>query len=253
MLLCAIALLVSIAIVCAVNRREIRRGGAAAAREAAEPLGSEGAFQLLARDRYLFWIAILVVTLNIVNANGEYVIRQLLENDSIARFGVGAASDALRSRYLGVQMGNYQAWYNAVALVVQLLLVSRIMRHAGVRAALFILPCISLAGYSTAALVPALVLVRVMKVAENSVDYSLQNTANRALFLPTSREAKYKAQAAVEAFCKRFGDVISSGLVFTVARLGAGLRTMCVLSVALAVAWLWAATRIAKEHRKRTI
>jgi AAA family ATP:ADP antiporter len=253
MLLCAIALLVSIAIVCAVNRREIRRGGAAAAREAAEPLGSEGAFQLLARDRYLFWIAILVVTLNIVNANGEYVIRQLLENDSIARFGVGAASDALRSRYLGVQMGNYQAWYNAVALVVQLLLVSRIMRHAGVRAALFILPCISLAGYSTAALVPALVLVRVMKVAENSVDYSLQNTANRALFLPTSREAKYKAQAAVEAFCKRFGDVISSGLVFMVARLGAGPRTMCVLSVALAVAWLWAATRIAKEHRKRTI
>jgi AAA family ATP:ADP antiporter len=118
-----------------------------------------------------------------------------------------------------------------------------------VRACLFILPCISLAGYSAIAIAPLLSLVRIVKVTENSVDYSLQNTINQALFLPTSREAKYKAKAAVDTFCKRFGDVLTAVLVKT----GADLRAICAFSVALALAWLWSATRIAKEHRKRTV
>lgn len=249
MLLCAIALLVSIGIVAAVNRREIRREDAESAREAEQPLGREGGFELLARDRYLFWIAILAIALNLVNSCGEYVIRQLLQDESILRYGHAAASVALRQRYIATFMGDYLTWYNAAALVSQLLLVSRLMRYAGVRACLFILPCISLAGYTAIAIAPLLSLVRAVKVAENSVDYSLQNTINQALFLPTSREAKYKAKAAVDTFCKRFGDVLTAGVV----RTGAGLRSICAFSAVLSLVWLWSATRIAKEHRKRTM
>ena len=168
---------------------------------------------------------------------------------SILRYGAAAASLAQRQNYIKVFMSDYLTWYNAVALVSQLLLVSRLMRYAGVRASLFILPCISLAGYSAAFIAPALGLMRVVKVAENSVDYSLQNTVNQALFLPTSREAKYKAKAAVDTFCKRFGDMAAAVVV----RTGAGLRAICAFSVVLALAWLWSAMRIAKEHRKRTV
>ena len=48
------------------------------------------------------------------------------------------------------------------------------------------------------------------KIAENATDYSLQNTLRRALFLPTSREAKYKALQAVETFFWRAGDMLSA-------------------------------------------
>jgi AAA family ATP:ADP antiporter len=249
MLLCAIALLISIAIVVAVNRREIGREDAASAREAEEPLGREGGFQLLARDRYLFWIAMLAIALNVVNSCGEYVVRQLLQDRSLLLYGSAAASRVLRQSYIGVFMGDYVTWYNAAALVLQLMVVSRLMRYAGVRACLFVLPCISLAGYSALAIAPLLSLVRAVKVAENSVDYSLQNTVAQALFLPTSREAKYKAKAAVDTFCKRFGDVLGAVVVST----GAGLRAICGFSAMLALAWLWFASRIAKEHRKRTV
>ena len=66
-------------------------------------------------------------------------------------------------------------------------------------------------------LVPLLGLVRWGKTLENATDYSLQNTVRQALFLPTSREAKYKAKAAIDTFFMRFGDVLQAGLV----RLGA--------------------------------
>ncbi len=39
-----------------------------------------------------------------------------------------------------------------------------------------------------------------------------QRTAVQALVLPTSREAKYKAKAAIGAFFKRFGDVLQGAL-----------------------------------------
>jgi len=54
----------------------------------------------------------------------------------------------------------------------------------------------------------------VLKITDNSSDYSIQNTARQTLFLPTSREAKYKAKAAIDAFFMRFGDVLQAGIVY---------------------------------------
>ena len=253
MLLAAILLLLSVAITFVVDRREIQRGGAEAAREASQPLGAEGGFQLLLRDRYLLWIAVLTVLLNWVNTSGEYVLYKLLLNESILRFGEAAAGGQQGQRFIGQFTGEYLAWASAVGLLSQLLLVSRLIRYAGIRKSLFVMPCISLAGYSLAAAAPVLVLVRVLKIAENSTDYSLQNTVRQALWLPTTREAKYKAKAAVDTFCWRTGDVLAAGVVFVATSTGAGLQAVASFSVALVLAWLWAASRIAKEHRKRTV
>ena len=82
---------------------------------------------------------------------------------------------------------------------------------------MYILPAISLMSYSMFGLVPMLGLIRWAKTFENATDYSLQNTVRQALFLPTSREAKYKAKAAIDTFFMRFGDVLQAGMV----RLGA--------------------------------
>jgi AAA family ATP:ADP antiporter len=54
------------------SRRERSRGSHAAN----EPLGPEGGFELIARDRYLFWIAVLIVLLNVVNTTGQYVLNR---------------------------------------------------------------------------------------------------------------------------------------------------------------------------------
>jgi AAA family ATP:ADP antiporter len=89
-------------------------------------------------------------------------------------------------------------------------------------------------------------------VIENGTDYSIMNTVRQALWLPTTREAKYKAKAAIDTFCVRGGDVVQAGIVFAGAALGAGIVGFAWLNVALTVAWLGAASRVFVEHRKRT-
>ena len=45
--------------------------------------------------------------------------------------------------------------------------------------------------------------MRWIKTAENATDYSMMNTARQLLWLPTSREEKYKAKQAIDTFFVR--------------------------------------------------
>jgi AAA family ATP:ADP antiporter len=140
-----------------------------------------------------------------------------------------------------------------LGLLLQLFATSRALRFLGVRGSLFILPVIALINYSVIAVVPILAIVRLGKILENSTDYSIQNTLRHALFLPTSREAKYKAKAVIDTFCTRIGDVLQAVVVFGGTALGVGAGGFSWLNVGLTAAWLAVATQIAKEHRRKTV
>jgi ATP:ADP antiporter, AAA family len=78
-----------------------------------------------------------------------------------------------------------------------------------------------------------------VKMAENSLDYSVQNTTRNALYLPTSREAKYKAKQANDTFFVRVGDVFSAGLVFAgTTWLGFKQGQFALTNVVLVLIWI---------------
>jgi AAA family ATP:ADP antiporter len=133
--------------------------------------------------------------------------------------------------------------------VLQTLVTSRIFRLIGVRGALFVLPTLALISYTVLALLPVLAVVRWTKILENSTDYSIMNTVRHALWLPISREAKYKAKAAIDTFCMRGGDVLQAGIVFIGSSLGAGIAGFSWLNVGLTIVWLLAGSRIYIKHR----
>ena len=99
-------------------------------------------------------------------------------------------------------------------MVLQLFVVSRVVRYLGVPVALRILPLVAFGSYFVAALIPSLAIVRWVKTAERSVDYSLQNTVAQMLYLPTTREEKYKAKQVTDTFAVRAGDVLAAATVF---------------------------------------
>lgn len=246
MIVAAVVLLVCLSIVLAVNAREKRAAAPEVARESDEPLGKAGGFELIFRDRYLFWIAALIVLLNVVNTIGEYTLGKLI----VAEAGRAGGDPKV---FISGFYGGFYTVVNFLGLALQALATSRVFRYAGVRGALFILPVLALISYSVLAVAPILAVVRVTKILENSTDYSIMNTVRQALWLPTTREAKYKAKAAVDTFFTRGGDVLQAGVVYVGVALGAGITGFAWFNVALTALWLFAAGRIAAEHRKRTV
>jgi AAA family ATP:ADP antiporter len=253
MVTAAVMLAITTLISVIVNRREAASAEPAAAKAADQPLGREGGFELVLKDRYLLWIMLLVVILNVVNTTGEFLLRSVVETRAEALSTTGADPVAAQQAFVGSFYGSFYGWVNLLGFLLQLFVASRAIRFLGVRGSLFILPVLAFVNYSIIAVVPLLAVIRIGKILENGTDYSIQNTVRQALFLPTSREAKYKAKAAIDAFGQRAGDVLQAGMVLGGTSIGLGAAAFAWINVALTAAWLGIAGQIAREHRKRTV
>jgi AAA family ATP:ADP antiporter len=279
MLVAAGGLAVSIALYRIADRRERmrdRRAPAIAPGQPAPPAAArepamtrKGGFALVIKDRYLRLLAAMLVIATVINSTGEYVIGKMATDRAkqvaaeVAPAPAAAAAppaapsskppstvDSAQGRYLESFYSDYYALVNLLSFALQALVVTRLLTWLGIRRALFVMPLIVLGGWAAVGLFVNVTMVRVEKTAENSLDYSLHNTLRHALFLPTDRDRKYKAKAAIDTFFFRMGDVIAGlGIVFLfVEVLGLGVRAFAALNVVLAVCWLALAAGAGRMH-----
>jgi len=226
------------------------------------PLGRQGGFQLVLAERYILLIALMLILSNLVNTMGEYILSNGVKLHAAAAIPDTAHAEiadaaarikaitADRRELINDFYSSFNSWMNGIALVVQLFLVSRIIKYAGVRVALFVLPFVALTGYGMIGLIGGFGLLRVAKIAENATDYSLQNTVRHALWLPTTREAKYKAKSAVDTFFVRLGDAVAAGLVFVgLHHLGLSARDFALVNVAVIGLWIAVCVALARRHK----
>jgi AAA family ATP:ADP antiporter len=252
MLISAAGLVVPVALTIVVHRRERRTSTDVSAEVAEKPLEGSGGFQLVIRERYLLLIALMVLLFSLVNTLGGFILNSLIEADAANRVASGLAGGLSERDLIGATVGRIQTSVNVLAFLLQAFVVSRIFKYVGVRMALFILPVLAFGGYSLMAFLPILSVVAWAKIIENSSDYSIQNTTRHALFLPTSREAKYKAKQAIDSFFVRSGDLLQAVVVLIGTALAFGTRHYAMLNIGFIVLWILVAIGIAREHRKLT-
>jgi AAA family ATP:ADP antiporter len=204
--------------------------------------GGRNGFALVMESKYLRLIALLLVLLNIVNTTGEYILANLVTEH--ARTVVTNGSKEALEAYIGEFYGSYFFWVNIVSVTAQALLVSRVARLRGLAGVVLALPIVAFGAYAITAIGASMAIVRWIKTAENAADYSFMNTAKQMLWLPTTREQKYKGKQAIDTFFVRFGDMLAAGVVFvgtnvlTLSSSGFALTNVVLVVGGLVVAWL---------------
>jgi AAA family ATP:ADP antiporter len=213
-----------------------------------EPLSEQSAWRLLARDKYLWFIAGMAIFLNWVNSSGEYLLDRtlLVAAKDAALHGMTART------FVGAFKADYFVWYNSIGVGLQLFAVARILKLVGVRRALLVMPTFALAAYGAAVFFPVLAVMRVVKIGENALQYSLQDTTRHALFLVTSRVEKFVGKTAVDTIAVRLGAIMSGLMVFVGTRLGWSLSTFAAINVGLAAIWIGFVLLIGREHQRRS-
>ena len=248
MQLAAVLLLGHLALYGVVNRREAASAGGA---DEGQTLQSGGGFGLVFRNPYLLLIAALLVLLNIVNTTGEYVLGRSVVEQAAALAAAEPAFD--EAAFIGGFYGSFFFWVNVATILIQAFLVSRIVKYMGMAGALFALPVVALGTYGLVAAGAGFALLRRAKTAENSTDYSVMNTAKQMLWLPTTREEKYKAKQAIDTFFVRAGDVLSAGLVFAGTQwLALDVAGFGKANVVLVFVWLGVALLLLRRYRSLT-
>lgn len=232
------------------------------------------AFGLLKDHKYLGYIAMLVLVLNLVNTTGEFMLGDLITDASeqsveaaVAEATATGTHLIFRGRDLGdpssreaqedfarSTIGNLWASFfrgvNLLGMFLQLFVVGRLVKLGGVRAGLFWLPIVALGTYGLVVVLPILQYVRIGKTFENASDYSINKTTLQMLFLPTSRDVKYKAKQAIDSFFHRLGDVCSAVVVFVGTALSFDARGYAVVNLLFICGWIFLVRGIVREHRE---
>jgi AAA family ATP:ADP antiporter len=239
----------------AVALRERSAPEANAAQEPASadksPESKAGGFGLVLKSPYLLAIALLALILNFANSNGEYMLGKLVKAAATDAVEQGTLAPDQIGTFIGHAYADFFFYVNVLGVFMQAVVVSRVVKHAGLGAALLVLPIISLSLGVATLILPVLIIVQIGKTLENATDYSLNNTARQMLWLPTSPATKYKAKQAVDTFFVRLGDVSSALLVYVGASLFAwSVRGFAVVNVVLGALWIVLAIRIIVQHRK---
>ena len=170
-------------------------------------------FQMVASERYLMLLAAFVIMLNLVNTTGEFLLASILET----MYEQGSAAGTIgtdKGTYVGRFYSSFYFVVNLLGVLIQFFAVSRLLRHAGFSVAFVLTPLVVFLGYASLAILPIIAWFRYFKMAENSMDYSLQNTARQMLYLPLSRQEKYEGRAVIDSFGQRVGDLLQAGLIF---------------------------------------
>lgn len=217
------------------------------------PPGKGGAFAMVFSDRYLTYIAIFTLLFTFANSNGEYVVSALVSEYADSAAAAGELGGLSKGEFIGKFYGDFYFYVNVLGVVAQTFLVSRLVKWWGLAGAMFVLPVIVFASWTTIAFLPVLAVVRVGKTVENAVDYSINNTVRQMLWLPTSPEAKYRAKQAVDTFFVRMGDVAAALLVALLVRvLGWSIAGFAAVNIVLALALIVVARVIVSRNRALT-
>ncbi len=207
------------------------------------------AFAMVFRTRYLLLMALMLLVANWINATGEYILGSIVKDNASKMIAAGSAPGLTEGQIIGDFYAKYFSLVNVTGLILQLFVVSRIVKYKGVAWAVMVLPVLSFGVYNVLMFVPVLSAVLTAKVIENSTDYSLNNSVRNMLFLPCTYEQKFAAKQAIDSFFVRMGDVLSAALVFVGTAVALPPRGFAAVNAALAVVALFLAWRVGRHYK----
>jgi AAA family ATP:ADP antiporter len=258
LLVATVPLFVSIALTRIVANRETR-GAASPPPETQRDKRLASLFdgaRLVLLSRFLLAAALVTLFTNWVNTNGENllfrVVQEALTEQAVTQ-GLTGDLEVLEYTRDGTTAfyGNFFFWVNILALLLQAFVASRLLKYGGFASIALLLPVIALLSYTVMALLPVLAVVKMMKVAENATDYSINNTARQVLWLPVSSEMKFRGKPAIDTLYVRLGDGLAAVTVLVgVQILALSTASFFIFNATLVIGWLAFTLMMIREHRK---
>ncbi|MBN1653675.1 MAG: MFS transporter [Deltaproteobacteria bacterium] len=187
--------------------------------------------ELVARSRYMLAIVGIVGIYEMVSTIMDYQFSETV-------------SHYLQGDAIGQQFAVVYSITNGVALFVQLFVTSHVMKQHGIKVALLVLPVAVFLGSFAFIALPVLWIGSLLNTADNAFSYSINQSAKESLYVPASRQEKYKAKAFIDMFVQRLAKVAAVLLSFVLTAISsdfAGVRWLSLVTVFLVVIWFFLA------------
>lgn len=155
---------------------------------------------------------------------------------------------------------DYAVTTGIVATLCVLFGINNIQRRLGMTASLVLLPLLVAVGVLGLKFNPTLGVAFWIMVIAKAVNYALNQPTMKQLYIPTTKDTKYKSQAWIEMFGSRGSKAMGSGIngfrsVFqskygAAAGISMFLTMSSAISLSLIVAWLFVVVFVSKTYNK---
>ena len=201
--------------------------------------GAWSGLTMVLRSPYLLGICLLMLLFTTLATFLYFMQAQIIRDaftDSAQRTSVFAAID------LAV---------NALTLITQLFVTSRLIKWFGLAAVLALVPLLLSLGFAALGLSPVLAVLLLVQVIRRAGNYAIMRPAREMLYVVLSREEKYKAKNFIDTVVYRTGDAISAWVYAGMRSLGMSLSSIAFIAVPLALVWAWLAFGLGRQQSKR--
>jgi AAA family ATP:ADP antiporter len=139
---------------------------------------------------------------------------------------------------------------NALTLVTQLFLTSRILKALGVALTLSLLPLLSVIGFAWLGTTPTIAAIVVLQVARRAGNFAIARPTREVLFTVLGREDKYKAKSFIDTVVYRLGDQVGAWSYAALGWAGLTLSGIAWVAVPVSAVWLLNAFWLGKRQEK---
>lgn len=152
-------------------------------------------------------------------------------------------------RALAGFFGAFYAWTGALALLVQLLLTTRIMTRGGVAWSIAVLPLGLLAFSAGMLAAPGLMMATGLRGADSTFKKSLFRSVIEFLWVPVPSDVRRRTKTFVDTMAENAGDGLGAVVVLALVTLG-GLPsvTLSGVVIVMCLGLLWLARRMGSEY-----
>ena len=193
---------------------------------------------LLLREPYLLGIFLIIAICEVISTVLDYKLRLVAQSIYIGR-------------ELTHCFSSFGMWVNIIGFLCLVLGVNKIGLRLGVKGSLLILPVLAGLAVFLVYFNNSLNVLWVVNVALRAFNYAFNQPVKEQLYIPTSKDTKYKAKAWIEMFGSRGAKAFGSSINFILKFFSQQtfLLISMVSSLGLVAIWMWAAVYVGRKYQ----
>ena len=159
-------------------------------------------FKVLSHSKYLVLVLLIIALIKLVTVQTEWQYNKFAEIEVVGM------------NNMTVFFGKISAYLSLIALVIQFVFTSRVLKKFNFHGALLPLPMGLFLGSIAIVFYPALLAASILKITEGSTRYSINQTATNYLYLPITRTVRYKVKPFMDVCAYQVAKGVGGFITF---------------------------------------
>jgi AAA family ATP:ADP antiporter len=216
-----------------------------------EKVSTWESLKVIISQPYLLGVFASITIFEIINTLFDFKFKDLVAEDIALRGFVGSEAGEMKTRMFNEWVGNMGVYAAILAIFSYLFGIGNIGRKLGLTASLVFLPILLIVVSLIIGLSKSLIIAFAASIVAKGINYVLYQPSKEQLYIPTSKEAKYKSKVFIDMFGSRFSKSLGSGInliklyspmIFPIISLGS--------SVGLCIAWVMISMYLGRKYNE---